>query len=370
VKFFCQRETLLTSIQIVQKAVASKSTIPILGGIYLHAENGILELQANDYDTAIKCSLPVQVLNNGTTVLSSKYFSEIIRKMPGDTVEISSSDNTSTVSIKSENANYELVSMPYKEFPTIQLIQTGYIFEISEDILKNMIRKTTFACSQDDARPVFTGVLVEIENENINMVATNTHRLAFCKGKIDNHTMNSLKVIVPAKIMIELNKILSSESEEKIIIKWHQNKLAFQFRDIYMETQLIDGQFPNYQQVIPKNFKTELYIQTNTLAGIVERASLLTRDGDYNVVKMDIKDMKIIVTSNNPEVGAGHEEAEATTKGEQITIAFNARYILEVLKVIDNSEVEFYFTSPLTPSIIKPRGQEQFMYVITPVRTN
>ncbi len=137
-----------------------------------------------------------------------------------------------------------------------------------------------------------------------------------------------------------------------------------------METQLIDGQFPNYQQVIPKNFKTDLYLQTNVLAEIVERASLLTRDGDYNVVKIDTKDMKIIVTSNNPEVGAGHEEVEAATKGEQLTIAFNARYILDVLKVIDNPEIEFSFTSPLTPSVIKPRGQDFFMYVITPVRTN
>lgn len=369
-KLLCQRDTLLTSILIVQKAAASKSTIPVLGGIYLNAENGVLELQSNDYETAIKCSLPVQVINSGATVLSSKYFSEIIRKLPGNTVEISSSSNNSAISIKSNNANYEFVSMPPEEFPIIQMIQTGNTFEISETILKNMIRQTTFACSQDDARPVFTGVLMEIENNDINMVATNTHRLAFCKGTITNNTMSSLKVIVPSKILNELNKILSSESEEKVLIRWNQNKLAFQFREIYIETQLIEGQFPNYRQVIPQNYKTELYLSKDTLEEIVERASLLTRDGDYNVVKMDIKDMNIIVTSNNPEVGAAHEEAEAATKGEQLTIAFNARYILDALKILDTAEIDFYFTSPLTPAVIKPRGQDQFMYVITPVRTN
>lgn len=369
-KFLCQREHLLNAIQIVQKAVSTKSTIPILGGIYIKADNGFAELQATDYETAIKCSLPVQVISSGATVLASKYFLEIVRKLPGDMVEISSSDNSSTITIQSKNAHYELVSMSHEEFPMIQLINLGNTYEISENVLKNMIRQTTFACSQDDTRPVFTGVLFEIEDDKINMVATNTHRLAFCTGMINNHEKNPLKVIVPAKVLNEINKILSSETEDNILIRWHQNKLAFQFRDIYIETQLIDGQFPNYQQVIPKNYKTELSVQTNTLAEIVERASLLTRDGDYNVVKIDIKDMQITVTSNNPEVGAAYEEAAGVTKGEQITIAFNARYILDALKVVDTPEIDFYFTSALTPSIIKPKEQDQFMYVITPVRTN
>lgn len=369
-KFLCQREHLLNSIQIVQKAVSTKSTTPITGGIYIKAENGTVELQANDYETGIICSLPVHVFSNGTTVLASKYFSEIVRKLPGDTVEISSSTDNSTILIKSGNARYSLVSMPHEEFPLVQSIQSVNTYEIPENLLKNMIRQTTFACSQDDSRPVFTGVLLEIENEKMNMVATNTHRLAFRTGIINNHTMSSLKVIVPSKILNELNKILSAETEENVRINWYQNKLAFQFRDIYMETQLIDGQFPNYQQVIPKNFKTTVSVQTNTMAEIVERASLLTRDGDYNVVKMETKDMNITVTSNNPEVGAGYEEAEAKTEGEQITIAFNARYILDVLKVIDVTDIEISFTSPLTPAIIKPGELDHFMYVITPVRTN
>lgn len=369
-KFLGQRDHLLNCIQIVQKAVATKSTIPVLSGIYIKAENGVVELQGNDYETAIKCSLPVQVLNNGITVLSSKYFSEIIRKLPGSMVEISSSENNSKITIKSKNAQYELVSMPYEDFPLVQSIKTGYAYEISGKILKEMIHQTTFACSQDDTRPVFTGALLEIENEKISMVSTNTHRLALCTGIINNPEKHSLKVIVPAKILNELNKILSNDTEENVRINWQQNKLSFQFRDIYMETQLIDGQFPNYQQVIPKNFKAEISVQTAVLAEIVERASLLTRDGDYNVVKMDIKDQNITVTSNNPEVGEAYEEAEAVTTGDQMTIAFNARYILDALKVINDQEIQFFFTSPLTPSLIKPKEKSDFVYIITPVRTN
>lgn len=368
-KFTCQRDHLLSCIQIVQKAVSTKSTIPILSGIYLKAENGLIELQANDYETAIKCSLPAQISENGVTVLSSKYFSEIVRKLPGDMVQISSSNNNN-ISIKSNNANYDLVSMPHEEFPLIQSINSDNKYDISQNLFKNLIKQTTFACSQDDTRPVFTGVLFEIEQGNITMVATNTHRLAICKGEINNPAGSPLKVIVPSKILNELNRILVAESEENIIIKWNQNKLAFEFNDTYMETQLIDGQFPNYQQVIPKNYQTELYLQTNMLSEIVERASLLTRDGDYNVIKMDIKEQKIAVTSNNPDVGAAYEETEAVTNGEQLSIAFNAKYIIDALKIVDYPEIKFSFTSPLTPAIIEPKEKNHFLYVVTPVRTN
>lgn len=367
--FICQRDHLLNCIQIVQKAVATKSSMPILGGIYLKAENGVLELQANDYETAIKCSLPAQVIHNGATVLAAKYFSEIIRRLPGEMVEVLSAENKS-VTIKSKRAQYDLVCMPYEDFPLIQALQNGNAFEIPESAFKSMIQKTTFACSQDDARPVFTGVLMEIENETVNMVATNTHRLAFCTGTIGNREMNPLKVIVPAKFLNELNKIFSADTEEPVAIKWHQNKLAFEFKDIYMETQLIEGKFPNYQQVIPKSFKTDMIIHTGSLAESVERASLLTRDGDYNVVKMDIRDMEVSITSNNPDVGAAYEESEATVNGEHMTIAFNARYVLDALKAINSPEITFSFTSPLTPALIKPTEENGFMYVITPVRTN
>ena len=367
--FTCQREHLLNYIQIVQKAVATKSTMPILGGIYLKAENGVLELQANDYETAIKCSLPAQVVSAGATVLAAKYFSEIIRRLPGDTVEISAAENKS-IKIKSKRSQYDLVCMPYEDFPLIQSLQSGSVYTIPENTMKNLIQRTTFACSQDDTRPVFTGVLIEIENETINFVATNTHRLAFCTDIIENPERNELKVIVPAKFLNELNKIFSADTEEPVSIRWHQNKLAFEFKDIYMETQLIEGKFPNYQQVIPKSFKTNVFVQISGLTESVERASLLTRDGDYNVVKMDIKDTEINITSNNPDVGAAYEETEARINGEQLTIAFNARYILDALKVINSPEIEFSFTSPLTPAVIKPVEQAVFMYVITPVRTN
>jgi DNA polymerase III subunit beta len=369
VKFICEKDNLLSAIQIVQKAVATKSTIPILGGIYIKAENGILELQSNDYETGIKCSIPVQVLTNGVTVLASKYFAEIIRKLPGETVEISSSDNT-TITIKSGNARFNLVSLPHEEFPLVQTMNSTLTYEIPENLLKNMIRQTTFACSQDETRPVFTGVLFEIEENLLQLVATNTHRLSLRTGILRNSGMRSLKVIVPSKVLNELQKILSAESENNVKIAWHQNKLAFQFRDVYWETQLIDGQFPNYQQVIPKSFHTEVTMQTSALTDAVERASLLTRDGDYNVVKLEVREEHIAVTSNNPEVGAGYEESDAVIKGDLITIAFNARYILDVLKIIDAPEIYFSFTTPLTPAAIKAVGQEQYMYIITPVRTN
>lgn len=369
-KIICQKTNLLDAIQIVQKAVSTKSTIPILGGIYINAKDGILELQSNDYETAIKCSLPVQVITNGTTVLAARYFSDIIRKLPGETVEISSATENTTITIKSEGARFNLVCLPHEEFPIVQTIEANNKYQIPENLFKNIIRQTTFACSQDDTRPVFTGVLCEIEGNRINMVATNTHRLSFRNAEIGNTNNNPLKVIIPSKFLNELGKILSVESENSVDICWNQNKMAFNFRGIYMETHLIEGQFPNYQQVIPKNFKSEVIIATNLLADAVERASLLTRDGDYNVIKIDIDTDKVTVTSNNPEVGAGYEEASAKTSGENITIAFNARYILDVLKIIDAPEISFSFTSPLTPATIKSLEKEQYMYVITPVRTN
>lgn len=368
-KFLCIKEDLVHAVQIVQKAVSNKPQMPILSGIYLKAEDGIIELQATDYELGISCKIPADIEKPGTVVLSGRYFQEVVKKLPGEKVEITANKEEQTIQISSNTAHFNLLSLPAAEFPVLQQLQSTTTFKIRDNIFRDLIKKTVFACSQDESRPVFTGALLNVENANVIMVATNTHRLAVKKEYLDDFTGN-IKIIIPSKILNELARIMISEVPSDVLIHCNYNQISFTFDNVYIISRLIEGQFPDYERVIPPEFATNITLNTSEFSAAVERVSLISRAGDYNIIRLSFKDQSVLITSNNPDIGKAEESVGASIAGNDLDISFNAKYVTDILKNIAAEQIYFSLNTPLSPASIRPCDDETYTYIITPVRTN
>jgi DNA polymerase-3 subunit beta len=368
-KISCTKDQLNHAVQTVQKALATKTPMPILTGIYITASGNTLELQATNYEIGISCIIDAVIEEPGTVVISGRYFQELVRKLPGETIEISSNMEDRTIQITSNQAQFNLLSLPAEEFPVLKKPTSDTVITVKDNILRELIKKTVFACSNDESRPIFTGGLLEINQHEINMVATNTHRLAIKKDLIGHNTDN-VKMIIPAKILNELARIMISDIPMDVSIYFQKNQVSFAFDNVYIISRLIEGQFPDYNKVIPPNFATSITIDTHAFMDAVERVSLLARDGDYNIIKLAFKNDCVIITSNNPDIGKACETVPTIMQGNEVEIAFNAKYVTDILKNINSEKLIFSLNTPLSPASIKPIDDEMYNYIITPVRTN
>lgn len=365
-KITCSTQKLQKAIQMLQKAIPSKTPTPILTGIYLEIRDQRLELQATDYEIGIVCSMEATVEQGGKIVVPGRTFSELVRKLPGDNVSLFSDDNGHSIHIHSDRAKFRLVGLPVEEYPVIRKLESDKQLELADDVLRDLIKKTVYACSNDEARPVFTGVLFEVKNNNVSFVATNTHRLALRRKELASS--ETLSFIIPGKILQELAKNLTSDLPENVTLSWKNKQLAFSFDDVYFETRLLEGNFPDYNRVIPASFATRVRINTAAFLSAVERVSLLSKDGDYNIIRLQVEENELTITSNNPEIGNATESLACITEGNGIEIAFNAKYVSEMLKTIEEEYVTFQCNTPVSPACLKPASDDHYQYVVTPVR--
>lgn len=368
-KITCTKEMLNHAVQTVQKAIATKTPMPILTGIYLSAKDSTLELQATNYEIGISCTIDAVVEEPGDIVLSGRYFQELVRKLPGENIEICSSLEDRTIKITSNQAQFNLLSLPAEEFPVLNSPTSDTILTVKDNILRELIKKTVFACATDESKPIFTGALLEVDQHNITMAATNTHRIAIKKDEI-GHNVSSVKMIIPAKILNELARVMISDIPMDVTIYYQKNHVSFAFDNIYILSRLIEGSFPDYNKVIPPSFATTITIQTDDFMDAVERVSLLARDTDYNIIKLAFENDCVIITSNNPDVGKACETVPTVMQGNEIEIAFNAKYVTDILKNITSEKLIFSLNTPLSPASIKPTDDKSYNYIITPVRVN
>lgn len=368
-KIICDKTLLNFAVQTVQKAVATKTPMPILTGIYIATKDNQIELEATDYEIGITCTMDAQILEPGSIVISGKYLQEMVRRLPGETVNIETNQEDKTILITSGTAQFNLLSMPPEEFPIIQRLKTDNKITIKDNILRDLIKKTIFACATDESRPIFTGGLMETRANDIRLIATNTHRLAFKKNEIALQN-KKLQIIIPSKILQEVAKSLTSDVPIDIEITWTQNQVAFSFDGVYILSRLIEGQFPDYNRVIPNDFSTEIKVDKELFLAAVERVALLSRDGDYNIIKFLFKNESIMITSNNPEIGKACEVIPGNISGKELEIAFNAKYITDILKNLDSDIISISLNTSLSPGSIRPIDDDTYIYVITPVRIN
>ncbi|KXZ40763.1 DNA polymerase-3 subunit beta [Alkalithermobacter thermoalcaliphilus JW-YL-7 = DSM 7308] len=364
-KLICSQQTLSNAISTVQKAVSSKTTLPILKGLLLECVQDKLYLIGNDLELGIQSCIDADVFDEGSVVIDSRLFGDIIRKLPNAPVEIYT-DNEFNIYIKCEFSEFKIKGLSPEDYPRLPDVDEEMFYQIPEDLFKNMIKQTVFAISQDETKPILMGELLEIEGDNISLIAIDGYRLATKTGQINNNVGN-IKVIIPGKALNEINRILAGDEGREIKISFTEKHALFLIDNTKIITRLLEGEFINYKQILPKEYNLRVKVSTKKLLSCIERASLLAKEGKNNLVKFSIRDDIMLVTSNS-EIGNVQEEISISLEGEDLDIAFNSRYLMEGLKVIDSEEIYLEFTTNVSPCIIKPEDGEKYIYLLLPVR--
>ncbi|TCP52235.1 DNA polymerase-3 subunit beta [Tumebacillus sp. BK434] len=375
-KIVIQRQNLVQAIQHVQKAVSGKTTIPVLTGIKIVAAKDGLSLTATDLEIGIETRVPthieedqiVNVIEEGAIVLSAKYLSDIVRKLPSQTVEIEVKQNYLTI-LRGGKSEYNLHGLDHEEFPRLPQVSGNQIFSMQSDILKDMIRQTSFAVSGEEIRPVLTGVMFTLKKGSLKFVATDSHRLATRESSVEApEDLEIHNVIIPGKSLNELGRLLADDSSLVDLVV-ADNQVLVQMDKTQFYTRLIDGQYPDISRIIPSNFKTGLTVKTKDLQGAVERASLIAKEHENNLVRLNIKTGGIEISSNSPDVGKVSESIEeVTVNGDELLIAFNSKFMLDALRVIDSEDLLIEFTGSMSPFLVKIPDNPNCLHLILPVR--
>ncbi|MCL2382793.1 MAG: DNA polymerase III subunit beta [Oscillospiraceae bacterium] len=369
-KIICEKEKLLKGINSVVKGVSSKTTMPILEGILFKTNKNELQLTTYDLEIGIEYVMECNVEREGNTVVNAVMFSEIIRKLPDSEINIEINENNLLV-IECEGSLYKLATMNADEFPELPKINIEKSIEIDQSILKNMIRKTIFAVSIEENRPIFTGCLFEVIDNKLNVVAIDGFRMGWVKANLSEKT-NDFKAVIPGKTLNEVNKIVI-DSFDKIKIGVEKNQAVFEMENCKIVTRLLDGDFLNYTSVIPSNWETRVRINKNILQNCFERVSLISssvmeKEKKYPV-KIKIEVGKITISCAN-QTGDAKEEIYIETEGKELEIGVNPKYFLDALKVIEDDEVFVSFGTSISPCVINPTNEErqEYTYMILPIR--
>lgn len=364
-KFSCHQQILSRSLNTVSKAVTSRTTIPILKGILLEAsDEGVLKVVASDLDISIEKKIPVEVFETGSIVVSAKLFNDIIRKLPSEEVEIEE-DNGSVI-IRCLASEFRIVGQPADEFPSIGQIKEEKIVKIEKDLFKDMIKKTSFSASIEESKGVIVGVLIELNQDTLSMVALDGFRMAVTKEAVS--TNETRRIIIAARILNEVQKILSEEVDQKEVnLMLDEKKIVILLEDTRIVLRIMEGEFIKYKEIIPKENQCRMIVHRSELLDCMERASLFAKEGKNNLIKLSMFRDKVIITSRSDE-GNVKEEVFIEKEGTDLEIGFNAKYLLDVLKVIDEDEIALEFNTSVSPCIIKSIEKDEYLYLVLPVR--
>lgn len=363
--FTCEKQEILEGISIVQKAITGKSTMPILEGIYIKTNEmeSSLTLIGSDMDVSIQTTVNANIIEQGSIVIDAKIFGEIIRKLPNSTIKIETIENQ-VIRITCEKSVFDVVYMNTNEFPELPEINEDLKISVNQNILKNMIKGTSFAIAQDETRPILQGILFEVKNKNLNLVALDGYRLAIKSEFLDSDI--EIEVVIPGKTLNEVSKILE-DVNELVEITFTNNHILFNLNKTRIISRLLEGKFVNYKSLLPEEHKLSVTVNKQNLQNGIERASLMAKDGNNNLVKLEVQDEALIITSNS-QLGKVREEVGINLQGEKIQIAFNSRYLIDVLKNFEEDEVVMEMTSSVSPCIIKAKEADNYKYLVLPVR--
>ncbi len=354
-------------IQIVQRAVSSKSTLPILKGIYLEAkkDKGI-KLIANNLEIGIEYWVNADIIEEGSIVLPATELSNVIRELPSANISFNVDTDHYQVKIKCLNSNFTLKGYQADEFPQLPEVEDALKINLSSDKFNRMIEEVKFSTSTDQTQPALTGGLLVLSHENINLVTTNTYRLAYSKMNNKNTLKKEIKSILPGTTLNELNHLIVNE-DENIELLLNDSYIRFTFNDIIFISRLIEGQFPNYKQVLPDKFNSQIKIDRIELLNAVKRASLIARL-DSNVISIKITGDEMTITSTSTEYGNAHEVIEVKLEGPEQSIDIDASYLTDVLKILKDEVITLEMIGPLNPLTVKKESNNDYIYLIMPVR--
>ena len=367
-KIICEKEKLLKCINSVVRGVPTRTTMPILEGIYIQTNENKVKMTTYDLDLGIEYIVDCNVEEEGNTVVNATMFSEIIRKLPDTDIKITVNENKLLV-IECEGSLYKLSTMNPEEYPELPKIDVENSLETEQIVLRNMIKKTIFAVSNEENRPIFTGCLFEVANNTLNVVAVDGYRLAI-KSNILNEKANEFSSVIPGKTLNEVNKIIS-DSFDPVKIGISRNQALFEMENCKIVTRLLDGEFLKYSNAIPKNWETRIKVNKNNIQDCFERISLISSSSIEKEKKYPVKiniDIGNVVISCSNQMGNAKEEIIVETEGKELEIGFNPKFFLDALKAIDDEDVYIEFGTNKSPCIIKPVENGDYIYMILPIK--
>jgi DNA polymerase-3 subunit beta len=367
------QENLTHGLNIVSRAVSPRSTLPVLGNILIATDGGRLRLSATNLELGITCWIGAKIEEEGSTTVPARTFTDLVNTLPPDHVNMELSIRTQTMNIRCGSSNTDLKCIDAQEFPPMPVPDLDEGLQIKITVLKDMIRQVAFAASTDEARPILTGVLVTVDGSNITMASADGFRLSVRHAELSSPVEKAIKVVIPARALNELSRI-SSDGKDTVtmIIPAHSGRVIFRTEDIELVSQLIEGTFPDYEQIIPQNFQTRTVLSTSSFLKACKQAEIFAREGSL-IARVSItpggelKPGTVEISGQSEETGFNQTTVDASIEGTPLLIAFNVRFLREVLDVIKTPNVALETSVDTSPGVIRPVGDNDFLHVIMPM---
>jgi len=360
-KFKTAKEVLMNGIQTVQNIITTKSALPVLSNILLETQKDGLKLTATDLDVGISCVIPVDIQEAGSITIPAKRFSDIIKELPGDEANITTKKNNSVI-IETESCQFKIMGLGCEEFPKIPDFKDKEVIRLEQVVLKEVLALTSFAVSIDETRYILSGILFKISKNNLTLVATDGKRLAIITRKLKQDADKEVNIIVPVKTIHELNRNLQEQGELSLILG--NNQVLFDLGSVIIISRLIEGEFPDYRQVIPPTTDNKIKIERTRFLLAVKRAALLATP-DYQAIKLEAFKNKLVVSKSTPDIGESREEVSVEYQGKEMVVGFNPNYLIDVLKNLTEETIEFELTDGEKPGVIRING---YVYIVLPMR--
>ena len=365
-KIICTKSNLVKGVNVVSKAVPSKTTMPILECILIDATTDIIKFTANDMELGIETTVEGDILEKGVIAIDAKIFSEIVRKLPDNEVVIECDNNLQTT-ITCEKAKFNISCKSGEDFSYLPFVEKTETITLSQFTLKEIIRQTIFSIADNDSNKLMTGELFQIDGNMLRVVSLDGHRISIRKAEL-KETYAPRKVVVPGKTLMEVSKILSGEIESEINISFKNNNIVFEFDNTVVVSRLIEGEYFRIDQMLSSDYETKVKINKRELLSCIDRATLLVKEGDKKPIIINILD-EVMELKIKSQIGTMDEEIMISKEGKDLLIGFNPKFLIDALRVIDDEEVTLYLMNPKAPCFIKD-DKEMYVYLILPVNFN
>lgn len=367
------QENIAHGLGIVSRAVSPRSTLPVLANVLVASDEGRLRLSATNLELGITCWIGAKIDEEGSTTVPARTFSDLVNTLPNGQVDMDLAVRTQNLNVRSDGSNTDIKCIDSQEFPPMSVPDMEDSLELNVQDLKEMIHQVVFTASTDDARPVLTGVLVTVEDKEIVMAAADGFRLSVRKAKLAEPAPKPFKAIIPARALSELARV-AGESDEtvKLVMPSGRNQVVFRLQDVELTTQLIEGAFPEYQQIIPADHKTRTIISTSALLKASKQAEIFAREGSH-IARLNITpgsspdEGSVEVSAQSEETGSNENVVDAKVEGDPILIAFNVRFLREVLDVISAPNISLETSAATSPGVIRPMDDDDYLHVIMPM---
>ena len=366
------QENLARGLQTVARGVATRSTLPILANVLLRTDDGRLKLTTTNLEIGVNAWIGAKIEDEGGITVPAKLFSDFVNSLPPGQVDLSLNVRTKTLHVQSASYEANIKGIDAEEFPPIPTIPDKPTTRVAQSVLRQMINEVAFVAATDDSRPVLTGVLTRLEGDEVTLVAADPYRLGIRHGALLSKVDPSIEVIIPARSLFELARVIADDdSPLDIAVTQNKSQVIFHAADVDLVTRLIEGQFPNYRQVIPASFSTRVVVERDELLKATKLASYFARDA-ANIVRLAVNPQDgaapLVVSANAAEIGDNVSRVEASVEGNGVQIAFNARFLSEALASLTATEVALELGGALAPGVLKVVGEQSYLHVVMPLR--